>query len=536
MMSRPQLQPQEGERSFAQQLGSKKQAHIGKGNFQRRPSLAEAVRSKTNEVVMPFHSKIAPGDMRQLALIAHNNMKPAMKKFINTYSEILKKFRITGTQTTMAMCKALWGDDPSVEYGLTCTSGPLGGDAQIAALICMEDLGAIIFFVDPLSAHAHQPDIDSLLRLSNCGNIIVCPNPSSASLMMYTLRTVLLEGHSARGMIPSFFETLESPAVMRYKQQQAAALANVIKVTPHPAPVPQATESEPELNDDDEEVMPPSALKQGVKKNKTKRAAPRPRPRLSLSESAIDRALMGESCVFGPDLQAMLLSDLNNGEDDEEDADAADAADAAPTSGHHPLVDHNTLDYSGHRNPSMDLSEHPEYNMVNSTHTLDYSGHQNPLMDLSQHPEYNMVNSTHTHLGSVEESKYEDDYYSDSLEEEDDEDAVVAAPIAATAANTDTGARVSKGLFGSKPFSLISKGGRGVKNLRKKAARKLSSKTRQEQDSPSIVTTAAAASASGQSVMEPEKSDLESEMLMLALKQQAELIEILKDRHSHQQS
>ena len=32
-------------------------------------------------------------------------------------------------------------------------SGPLGGDAQIAALMCMEDLGALIFFVDPLSAH-----------------------------------------------------------------------------------------------------------------------------------------------------------------------------------------------------------------------------------------------------------------------------------------------------------------------------------------------------------------------------------------------
>lgn len=426
---------------LAQQLGSKKQVRVGKGNFQRRPSLIEAVSSKTNEVVMPFHSKIAPSDMRQLALIAHNNMKPAMKEFINTYSEVLKKFRITGTQTTMAMCKSMWGNDPSVEYGLTCTSGPLGGDAQIAALIIsMEDLGGIIFFVDPLSAHPHQPDIDSLLRLSNCGNIIVCPNPSSASLMMYTLRTVLLEGHSARGMIPSFFETLESPAVMRYKRQQAAALANVIKGTPHPDPAPVPQAAEPELNDDDEEVMvmAPSALAlaQGVEKNKTKRTASRQRPRLS--GSAIDRALMGESIVFGPDLQAML-SELN-GEDDEEDADAADAAPTSATVVTVPLVDHNTLDYSGHPSPL-------------------------PLMDLSAHPDYNMVDSTHTHLGSVEESKYEDD---DSLEGE--EDAVETAPISVTAASTDTGARVSKGLFGSKPFSSISKGRRGVKNLCKKAA------------------------------------------------------------------
>ena len=47
-------------------------------------------------------------------------------------------------------------DNPKIEYGLTCTSGPLGGDAQVAALMCMEDLGALIFFTDPLSAHPHQ--------------------------------------------------------------------------------------------------------------------------------------------------------------------------------------------------------------------------------------------------------------------------------------------------------------------------------------------------------------------------------------------
>ena len=95
--------------------------------------LAEAVGAQTDEVTSPFEAKFAPTEMRQLALVAHNHMKPAMKQFIETYSEILKKFRITGTQTTMKMCKSLWGeDDPSIHYGLTCTSGPLGGDAQIA--------------------------------------------------------------------------------------------------------------------------------------------------------------------------------------------------------------------------------------------------------------------------------------------------------------------------------------------------------------------------------------------------------------------
>jgi len=164
-------------------------------NDDERQTLATEVNGIANSVTAPFESKFAPSDMRQLALVAHNHMKPAMKEFIQTYSEVLKKFRITGTQTTMRMCKTLWGEDnPDIEYGLTCTSGPLGGDAQIAALMCMEDLGALIFFVDPLSAHPHQADIDSLIRLSNCGNVIVCANPTSAMSMMYTLKGALEGG------------------------------------------------------------------------------------------------------------------------------------------------------------------------------------------------------------------------------------------------------------------------------------------------------------------------------------------------------
>ena len=65
--------------------------------------------------------------------------------------------------------------------------------------MCMEDLGALIFFVDPLSAHPHQADIDSLIRLANCGNVIVCPNPTSAMSMMHTLKCALQKG--SRGMV-----------------------------------------------------------------------------------------------------------------------------------------------------------------------------------------------------------------------------------------------------------------------------------------------------------------------------------------------
>jgi len=84
--------------------------------------LAAEIEATTDDVTAAFTSKFAPSDMRQLALVAHNHMKPAMKEFIEVYSEVLSKFRITGTQTTMRMCKQMWGEDnPDIEYGLTCT-------------------------------------------------------------------------------------------------------------------------------------------------------------------------------------------------------------------------------------------------------------------------------------------------------------------------------------------------------------------------------------------------------------------------------
>uniref|UniRef100_A0A7R9VS37 MGS-like domain-containing protein n=1 Tax=Pseudictyota dubia TaxID=2749911 RepID=A0A7R9VS37_9STRA len=167
---------------------------------------------------IPFESKFRPDEMRCLALLAHNNMKPAMKNFVLSHREVLRKFRLTGTFTTMTMLKTIFGDDPEMMYGPTCQSGPLGGDAEICTLMCLEDLGGMIFFVDPLSAHPHQADIDSLFRLANVYNIIAAPNPTSAHSLCFVLKTSLEEGRKDK--IPSFFHTLQSPGVNLYKKEQ----------------------------------------------------------------------------------------------------------------------------------------------------------------------------------------------------------------------------------------------------------------------------------------------------------------------------
>ena len=131
--------------------------------------------------------------------------------------------------------------------------------------------------------------IDSLGRLANCGNIIVCANPTSAMSMMHTLKAALEKGD--RGMvsrqhvmlvwqgiyttclvnassyfchlypvfllhlqIPSFFQTLESPAVEEYKRQQNAALQAVVKgkTASEAAAAVQTHDSDSDDDSDDE--------------------------------------------------------------------------------------------------------------------------------------------------------------------------------------------------------------------------------------------------------------------------------------------
>ena len=165
-----------------------------------------------------FESVFAPRQMRYLALIAHNHMKSAMIEFVLTNKNLLKKFRLTGTNTTMKMLREVYRDDPNVVYGPTCSSGPLGGDAEIVAMMCNGQLGGVIFFVDPMSAHPHAADIECLTRQIIVHNIFFMNNPVSANAGTYILQKALTEGKSE--LIPSFFRTLESPSVREYKKTQ----------------------------------------------------------------------------------------------------------------------------------------------------------------------------------------------------------------------------------------------------------------------------------------------------------------------------
>mmetsp|Transcript_36768 Transcript_36768/g.85886 ORF Transcript_36768/g.85886 Transcript_36768/m.85886 type:complete len:113 (-) Transcript_36768:396-734(-) len=76
--------------------------------------------------------------------------------------------------------------------------------------------------MDPLAAHPHEADIQSLVRLANVHNVMLVTNPCTAHSMIEMLRLALENGR--KDLFPSFFLTLESPSVAAYQAAQKQVL------------------------------------------------------------------------------------------------------------------------------------------------------------------------------------------------------------------------------------------------------------------------------------------------------------------------
>jgi methylglyoxal synthase len=65
--------------------------------------------------------------------------------------------------------------------------GPMGGDAQIGARVVEGNIDGVVFLVDPLDKHPHDPDIQALLRLCNVHNVPLATNVATADSIMVWL-------------------------------------------------------------------------------------------------------------------------------------------------------------------------------------------------------------------------------------------------------------------------------------------------------------------------------------------------------------
>lgn len=110
-----------------------------------------------------------------IALIAHDSKKDDMVAFLRHYRDLFARYDLIATGTT--------GQRIQQGTGLTVNcmaSGPLGGDAQIAARVVTGEITAVFFFLDPLYAQPHEPDIRALLRICEVHNVPLATNQATA--------------------------------------------------------------------------------------------------------------------------------------------------------------------------------------------------------------------------------------------------------------------------------------------------------------------------------------------------------------------
>ena len=121
-------------------------------------------------------------DKLNIALIAHDEKKTLMSLFCKINESTLAKHELYATGTT--------GQDIMDRTNLNITrllSGPMGGDAELGALVSRQKIDLVIFLRDPLTAQPHESDIQALIRLCDVHNIPIATNIASAKVFIKCL-------------------------------------------------------------------------------------------------------------------------------------------------------------------------------------------------------------------------------------------------------------------------------------------------------------------------------------------------------------
>jgi methylglyoxal synthase len=117
----------------------------------------------------------------KIALIAHDGKKAAMVAFVMKRLVFFNKLdvNIVVTGTTGSMIS-----HAGIDKVERVNSGPMGGDAEIGAMVARGEIDGVIFFRDPLDKHPHEPDIQMLMRVCDVHDIPLATNYKSAHIMI----------------------------------------------------------------------------------------------------------------------------------------------------------------------------------------------------------------------------------------------------------------------------------------------------------------------------------------------------------------
>ncbi len=119
-----------------------------------------------------------------IALVAHDHRKADMIDWVKLHSEYLSKHKMVCTGTTGGLIKDAF-DEMNIDADVNCVnSGPMGGDAEIAAMVVQNEIDFAIFLIDDLYPQPHEADIQMLLRQCRLHNVPIACNRISADLMI----------------------------------------------------------------------------------------------------------------------------------------------------------------------------------------------------------------------------------------------------------------------------------------------------------------------------------------------------------------
>ncbi len=153
--------------------------------------------------------------IKTLALVAHDNMKRDLAEWVDWNFAKLRTHRLICTGTTGKMVeKTLLGHAYDTADGesrseleiVKLKSGPLGGDQQLGSLIANEQIDALIFFWDPMSAQPHDVDVKALLRLATLYNVPTAIDRSTAD---YIISSPLFDSDEYKPEVKDYREYVE---------------------------------------------------------------------------------------------------------------------------------------------------------------------------------------------------------------------------------------------------------------------------------------------------------------------------------------
>jgi len=157
---------------------------------------ARAHRPATHRV--PF-DRMSQQGKKTIALIAHDGKKLDMCLLVVSHLRTLLTafdyFLCTGTTggwIVQFIKAAITNADPSLaaiagnieKRVICCESGPKGGDVQIAQVVLNNLCHQVIFLIDPMAAHPHEPDISFFEQVIDIQGVHLATNLQSAEQLL----------------------------------------------------------------------------------------------------------------------------------------------------------------------------------------------------------------------------------------------------------------------------------------------------------------------------------------------------------------